>query len=126
MSRCGSGRLGVMMILIPPFFPLPQHKLFGVLKGVELAVPLDQVAGLAAGDEVIHVPRAAARVGMNVINRQDHPVFKLVQPVEAAVLALEVVTPEDLHRLVPGNAGSRPGEKLFDLFEGHGSSFAEW
>jgi hypothetical protein len=100
--------LGLLAVELVPLLALFQHKLFGLLEAREDAFPFHQIARPASGHEVVHPARSAVRVGMNVINGQDEPVFKMMSAVQAAVLAFEVVPPEDLHSFIPGHVQGRP------------------
>jgi hypothetical protein len=60
---------------------------------------------------------------LSVVNRQHKPVVEVVQSVQAAVLALEMVSLKDFHGLLAPNPWSRPKQELFNSLEGHGSSF---
>ena len=64
----------LLHVKVLPFFALFQHKGFGVFERFEEAFPLDDIARLTTGDEVIHLSCPAVRVRVNMVNRKDHPV----------------------------------------------------
>ena len=109
-----SSRFYLIVELHAPFLALGQHVFLGVLEGFVLVLALQDVAGLAGGDEVIHASGAAPRVGMDMVNRHDQPVLKTVQTVQAAILTLEMVTFENLHgflaRKVRGGSEKESGD----------------
>jgi hypothetical protein len=111
-----------MFVLLLPFLALPQDELLGIFERFEWTLSLDQVARLAAGYEIIHPPCTASCVRVNVVDGKDHPVGELVQAIQAAILALKMVTFENLHCLVTRYARSGPGEELLEIFDRHGSS----
>lgn len=52
-------RFHLLFVHVLPFFALFQDEVLGIFKGLEEAFPLDDVAWLAAGNEVIDPPLAA-------------------------------------------------------------------
>ena len=98
MSRRASlGRLDLLRIKMLPFFALFQHEALRVFERFEEAFPLDHIARLAAGYQVIHSSRSAPGVGVDMVNGQNHPVCKLMQAIQSAILTLKLVTSEHLH-----------------------------
>jgi hypothetical protein len=73
--------------------------LFCFLERFVNPLPFDEIAGLAGGHQVVHAPRAAFGVRMDVINGQDQPAFEIVLPVETAVVAPVLISLENLHRV---------------------------
>ena len=61
-------------------------------------------------------------VRMNMVNGEDHPICELVQSIQSAILALELITSEHLHGVFPRQMRRGPSEKLLELLQGHGSS----
>jgi hypothetical protein len=115
-------RFDLLFVLVLPLLALLQHELLGIFERFEGPLSLNQVAGLAAGYEVVHPPCAASRVRVNMVNGKDHPVGEMVQAIQAAILALEMVTFKNLHCLVTRYARSGPGEELLECLDGHSSS----
>lgn len=70
--------LCLLRVKMLPFFPPFQHKGFGVFERFERPFPLNDIARLATGHEVIHFPCPAMGVRVNMINREDKPVCELV------------------------------------------------
>lgn len=75
--------LDLLLEDLPPLLAPGDYKLLRFLEGLEDPLPLDEVAGLAGGDKIIHVAGSALGVWMNVIDGEDQPVLESVQPVEA-------------------------------------------
>jgi hypothetical protein len=60
---------------------------------------------------------------MNVVDGHDQPILVAVQAIQAAVLALEMITLENLHGFLAREARGGPKQESRDVFEGHGTSF---
>jgi hypothetical protein len=114
--------LCLLHIKMLPLFALFQDKSFGIFEGLEEALPLNHIARLAAGDEVIHFPCPAMEMRVNMVNGEDHPVCELVQSIQSAVPALKFITTEHLHGVFPRQVRRGPSKKLLELLQGHGSS----
>jgi hypothetical protein len=104
--------LNLLLEDLPPFLALRKNVLFCFREGFINPLPLEEIAGLAGGDHVIHAPRAALGVRVNVIDGQDQPAFKIVQSVETTVATLELISLENLHCLFAAQVGCGSSEKL--------------
>jgi uncharacterized protein YwbE len=112
----------MVVVLASPLFALGQHEFLCVLERGEGAFALNQVAGLAGRHQIVHASAATSGVRMNVVDRQDQPILEVTQAVQAAILALEMIPPENLHGFFARQT-RRAKEKPLDMLEGHGSSF---
>jgi hypothetical protein len=91
--------LNLVLVYLPPFLALGKDMLFRFLERFVNLLTLEEIAGLAGGHQVIHTPLAALGARMDVVDSQDQPAFEIVQPVETAVVALELISRENLHRI---------------------------
>ncbi len=64
---CFADLAHLLVVLLSPFLPLSQDVLLGNLERSEQPLALDEVAGLASGHEVHHVPLATVGVGVNMV-----------------------------------------------------------
>jgi hypothetical protein len=112
----------MILVRVSPLFALGQHEFLCVVKRSERSFALNQVAGLAGGHEIVHASAATSGVGMDVVDRQDQPILEAVQAIQPAVLALEMVSLENLHGFLARQARGAE-EELLDVLEGHNSSF---
>jgi hypothetical protein len=112
----------MVVVLVSPLFALGQHEFLCVLERGERASAFNQVAGLAGRHQIVHASGAASGVRMNVVDSQDQPILEVAQAVQAAILALEMVPPENLHRFFAGQT-RRAKEESPDVLKRHGSSF---
>jgi hypothetical protein len=113
----------LVMVSLQPFLARLHHVLLGILDGREVPFALDKVAGLARAHKVLHISRASPGVGVNVVDRHDQPVFEPPLRIQSTVLALEVISLENLHRQITRNIGPGPKDESFDFRQRHGSSF---
>lgn len=110
--------LHLVVVSLSPFLALRRHVFLCVLKSREGPFALHEVAGPTGGHKVIQFPRAAMRIGVNMVDRQDQPVFETLLSIQPAVLALEMVPLENLHCQLKGNIGPGPKISLLIFFRG--------
>ena len=98
-------RLNLLLVDLPPFLALGEDVIFRFLERLINPFALDEIAGLAGGHQVVHVPRAAFGVRMDVVDGQDQPAFEIVLSVETTVVTFELISPENLHRVFATQVG---------------------
>src|SRR5487761_92122 len=113
--------LYVLIVDFLPFRPLGVNVLLGFSKRSEISRSFHPVARLASGHLISRFAASTLSVSVDVIDSHNHPILEAFKTVQSAILALEVVSFEDFHRLLTRHLGNAAEKESMKRVERHGS-----